>query len=787
MILNRFLIVSLLFLFSVSGLRGQYATHYGLWRSYLAHKNSYGVVWRDGIFYIASERGLVLYDRAEDTLVFMAKTEGLNGVFPSCIAYDPKHNYVLLGYKSGLIDIITEDMKIIPFYDIYINNSVTDKQINNIAVYDNLWIVSTNFGLVIIDGDKKEIRYNYFQIGANNKYTPVKDACYFNDTIYCLLNKRIFLAKNEGYKLALPSLWKNLDSLNSPSPGDAYFVESSKDFLVIGKGRWIYYRTKQDTAWRLRVYHEAIDPNTDTVAGPPNNIVYSYFSNSFIGGQYTRVVNFIPRNDSLIISGLIYTYGAYYGAGSDNRVNWVYIDNSAGPVYAWRLAHYAQDTIMKEYMYSNDIGDVKITGNHDFLYFIPQGRNGIHPTYRRGLFKLDFHTQKMTAYLDELEDMSFGPVRIYHDTLTNSLFVTTWWRGFYQFKDGKIIKKYTPYLYPMGSLNLQDSVTAFIKVSDVKRDQEGVLWATLFGANYNLVAFTPNDEVYNFAPTGNNKRYTDFVIDENNYKWIISENEGLVVFDDNRTPGDFSDDRTRLLSTGAGNGDLPINLVTAIAKDKDGAIWVGTPTGVRVFYNTASVFDGGTENDAVCPVLNYRCLLDETYINDILIDGANRKWFATDEGLYLIASDGTEELQHFTTLNSPLISDKILRLEVHNTTGELFMVTDAGMQSYTIEATEPFLPEQVKDSLYVFPNPIGINYTGPITIRGLVDNAIINITTINGNVIRKMKSFGGQAVWDGKDAYGNPLTPGVYLVFVTNARGEVKGVAKIAILDENDF
>ncbi len=784
---RRFSIIILLGLLLIPfRLLGQYATYYGLWRSYLAHKRAYGVVWRDDYFYIASERGLMLYNRAEDQPVFWAKTEGLHGVSPTCIAYDPKHNYVLLGYKNGTIDIITEDNEIIPFYDIYINKSIFDKQINNIAVYDNLWFVATNFGLVVINSDKREINYNYFQIGTNNKYNPVDDVCYFNDTIYCLINKRIFLAKNEGYKLALPSFWTNLDSLNSPSPGDAYFVESSDDFLVIGKGRWIYYRTKSDTAWRIRVYHDTVNPETDTVSGPPRNLVYSYFSNSFIGGQHTRVVNFEPQGDSLKITGLIYTYGADYGAGSKNKVNWIHIDG-AGPVYSWKLKHYAQDTLLKEYMYGNDVGDVKITGNYDYLYYIPPGRNGIHPTYNQGLYKLDFHSQKITDYSKELEDMGLAPLRLYYDTLTQSLFVTSWWKGFYQFKDGKMIKKYTPYLYPMGALTLQDSATAGIKVSDVKRDKEGVLWATIFRENYSLVAFTQDDKAYNFAPTGTDKRYTDFVIDENNYKWIISENEGLVVFDDNRTPEDPSDDRVRLLGTGVGNGDLPVNQITALAKDKDGAIWVGTTQGVRVFYNTASVFNGGQENDAICPVLAYRCLLDETYVHDILIDGANRKWFATEEGLYLIVPDGTEEVLHFTTQNSPLISDKVFRLELHQTTGEMFIVTDAGMQSYTIEATEPFQPEQVKDSLYVFPNPIGTNYSGPITIRGLIDNAVINITTINGNVIRKMRSFGGQAIWDGKDAYGNPLVPGVYLIFVTNARGEVKATTKIAILDDTDF
>lgn len=41
-------------------------------------------------------------------------------------------------------------------------------------------------------------------------------------------------------------------------------------------------------------------------------------------------------------------------------------------------------------------------------------------------------------------------------------------------------------------------------------------------------------------------------------------------------------------------------------------------------------------------------LLDGVSVNDIAIDGANRKWFGSStSGLYLTSSDGSEILEHF--------------------------------------------------------------------------------------------------------------------------------------------
>ena len=65
-----------------------------------------------------------------------------------------------------------------------------------------------------------------------------------------------------------------------------------------------------------------------------------------------------------------------------------------------------------------------------------------------------------------------------------------------------------------------------------------------------------------------------------------------MVFDDNRTIDDVSDDKWRMFRGGQGNGNLPSSDVLSIAKDRSGFIWVGTSNGIAVIQCIDQVFSG---------------------------------------------------------------------------------------------------------------------------------------------------------------------------------------------------
>jgi hypothetical protein len=175
-----------------------------------------------------------------------------------------------------------------------------------------------------------------------------------------------------------------------------------------------------------------------------------------------------------------------------------------------------------------------------------------------------------------------------------------------------------------------------------------------------------------------------------------------------------------------------------------------------------------------------RLLLSADVVTAICVDGANNKWFGTQNGgAYYTSADGIETIHHFNTANSPIPDDNILAISIIPNTGDVFFGTTKGIISYRGTATEG---SETYDELFVFPNPVKSDYDGPITIKGLVAGSIVKIADIAGNIVYEAKSTGGQLVWDGLNLNGNRVASGVYVVFASTEIGEQKSTTKILFL-----
>jgi hypothetical protein len=82
----------------------------------------------------------------------------------------------------------------------------------------------------------------------------------------------------------------------------------------------------------------------------------------------------------------------------------------------------------------------------------------------------------------------------------------------------------------------------------------------------------------------------------------------------------------------------------------------------------------------------------------------------------------------------------------------------------------------------VFPNPVPSGFSGTIAIKGLVANADVRITDINGQLVYRTKALGGQAVWNGLDYKGHRPQSGVYLIFSSDTQGEETHTGKVVFL-----
>jgi ligand-binding sensor domain-containing protein len=173
-------------------------------------------------------------------------------------------------------------------------------------------------------------------------------------------------------------------------------------------------------------------------------------------------------------------------------------------------------------------------------------------------------------------------------------------------------------------------------------------------------------------------------------------------------------------------------------------------------------------------------MLKTEIITAITVDGANRKWLGTfSSGAYLLSPDGTQLTRNYNEENSPILSNNITSIAVDNKSGDVWFGTARGVQSVRGDAVQG---EEKFKNVYTFPNPVKRDFSGNVTIMGLMGNSQIKITDISGNLVYETESSGGQASWDLKTYNGKRVATGVYLVFCASSDGTESCVTKMLII-----
>ena len=116
------------------------------------------------------------------------------------------------------------------------------------------------------------------------------------------------------------------------------------------------------------------------------------------------------------------------------------------------------------------------------------------------------------------------------------------------------------------------------------------------------------------------------------------------------------------------------------------------------------------------------------------------------------------------------------------TSNKVYVGTDLGLALYYSNSTPA---RKDYDDVYAYPNPVTPDYTGYITVTGLMDNSLVKITDSAGRVVHEARSDGGSIVWDGCDGSGSRVKSGVYFVFASSsASGSSQAaVTKIVVVN----
>jgi ligand-binding sensor domain-containing protein len=745
----------------------------GQWRDHLPYDKGIMVADAGDWVFSASESGLFRYHKTEGDIVRLSKVSGMSDIGYSAIAWSDDNNTLLVAYKNTNIDII-QDGSIINIPDIKDKPILGNKTIINIHIKDDLAYLATGFAIVVLDLIRHEVKGTYY-IGPEGAALNIFDITTSETKLFATTENGVYWASLSGVNLANFENWTRFSDipLGKYNAG-TWFNDRLYVNLEVDNGiDTIYYLQNQQWTTLDSGENETVNSLESS-----NGVLLVTLENG--------VAEYDGNNQQLRLAD---NYG--FGVAKPNHAftdadgtMWI-ADKNAGLIKHSENLTFEEITVNGPRGLSNT--DISVwdgrcyvsSGSLSSTWGVINNENGLY-TYKNnqwgnigpGSFP---QTSGFRDFIRVLVD-PFDSKRVY---------ASTWGRGLVEYYDDQFVASYDT-TYSVWNAN---NGSSNIRICGLAIDRNtGTLWVTRTEVERLLYAKETDGTWHSFdieavAPI----TLGDIAIDDSGQKWIVApRGTGLVVYNDNNSLAFADDDRSIKLTTGVGKGNLNSNDIFTIVADLDGEIWVGTNNGISVFYSPESLFDGGNFDSQQILVEQdgyVQYLLESEAVTDIVIDGANRKWIGTaNAGVFLMSEDGTEEVYHFTTENSPIFSNQITSLGVDQLSGEVFIGTDKGIISFRGDATWG-TSEFVNNDVYAYPNPVAPGYEGLIAIKGLVRDADIKISDAAGNVVFATTANGGQATWDGNKLTGGRAQSGVYLVFASNEDGKQTFVTKILFIN----
>ena len=742
----------------------------GSWKEYLPYRNAIGVCQSDNKIYCITGASMFSVDKDDYSMTHWSKINGLTDIGFSAIRLDPVNQVLVIAYSNSNIDLFRSN-GIINVSDIKRRTTVGDKSIYNISFHNNLAYLSCGFGIVVLDLSKNEI-YDTYHIGPGGTDIKVNQVLFYNNLIYAATAGGIYYADPSSPNLADFNNWHFIHS-SSGLPAKA--VQDLTGFngnLYAAMGDSLL--VQQDTSWSLVMKRHG--QFISSLAQGNSRLLINlqpYQSNS--GGLFLWSSN--GTLDSLVDPHIPYPEESLYDEA--HQIYWT-ADLYNG------LCQIKQGTY--ENLYPNgptstDVFDLNVANHQVMIAPGSLDGDGNYAYNHQGFFiRSDMNYWSIyNQYNTPALDTFFDFVTTTYNPVTHKNYFGSFGGGLVELGDDNTMKLYKSNSSLTQAVGDHDNY----RVHGLAADQDGNLWVSNAATPTCINVLKPDGTWKAFLPTLTvpEDATAQIVIDQNNYKWIVlARSHGILVFDSGADPDNTSDDHYRLLTTGVGSGNLPSNAVNCLAVDKNGTIWVGTDAGVAVFYCASNIFSSGgcdAQQILVKTDAYYGYLLFTENVTSIAVDGADRKWIGTGSGVYEMSEDGTQQLQHLTTDNSPLFSNNIDDICIDGETGEVYIGTDKGLMVYRGDATE------AKDndcSAHVFPNPVREDYSGDIAISNLPYNCEVIITDVSGHLVYKTTSHGGQANWNGTTAAGNRVSTGVYYVFAADNAGTTGCVTKVLVV-----
>lgn len=745
----------------------------GSWQTHMAYTNTTQITQSNEKVYGISGGALYSILKTDHIIETYSKMYGLNDNGIHFIEYSHEQDVLFIAYDNSNIDLLSDDGSVVNIADLYRKSMNGSKKINDICFEKNMAYIACDFGIVTLDVDKLEFAETYI-IGDNGDATQVLNVEILKDSIFALTTNNILTASLKSNLLNYQN-WEKLQNPNAMTENRKMVIADNSLYLLKKDNTLYKYSNGEWKNYESNIKNISYNDGILFIANTDNQL-------SAIEGDDTEIVT---KNGS---------FGIY-----DEKTNIIwYIAN--GEVYSYNRENNSRNGFVPNGPFSNTSWRLKYANGR--IFSVPGGRweaNYCTPVslsfYEDGMwhnystYYFVQHTETVKNCID-LVDIAINP-----NDKTN-FWAASYGLGIYEFRNDQLYKFHhcgnsglkpvileDPYNYTRtdgmafdskGNLWILNNAGSLIKVIDSNGEYHNM--------NFNITASTPQDIVI-----CNRNENQKFVLIPRHTK---TNNSILFSFDDNGTLDNLYDDKSVSLKKVYDQDNKEINfygenLLRCITQDKNGVVWIGTTSGIFLINNPKKVFDNDFKahrikiprNDGT-NLADY--LLGTEEIKAIAVDGANRKWIGTaSSGVYLISEDGLETIHHFTAENSPLLSNAIQSIAINEKTGEVFFGTGSGLISYQSDAIEG---GNRFENVHAYPNPVRPEYSGVITITGLVADTQVRITDVNGNLVYETISNGGVATWDGCGISGERVTTGVYFAQCVSPNGKYKHITKILVV-----
>ena len=720
------------------------------WKNFANMKAVADVHFSGGNIWAATDGGVFKFSPADNSFRTLTKADGLQGITLTSITSDP-NGRIWFGSNRGILDVFdetTDNFRVI--LDIANSNQV-NKRINYLVNISDTIIVSTDFGVSLIDANSFLFFDTFFKFGNFSTNTRVNYANKYG-LFYVCTDEGIAIQKPEATNLSAPESW-NVFTTSDGLPSNKVLK------AVVFQGEIIAATEKGFAKFNGTNWEPFISPFDNKLIPDMNVSGDSLF---FIAENKLFLYN------NGIISELL---NPENGLSRFERNN----DGSFAGATSGGAAYITTDLnvsyLIPNGPASNQFPSIAVDNKGVFWSASGKDNTGV------GFYRFD----KSTWTNFNVENTPQLPDDDIYRVFTSSdgfTYFGTWGYGFIK-TDGKIFEVFNRENSGMQGIPENPD---FLVVTGFGKDSKQNLWILNFAAvdRRTLSMLTPDSTWHHFIiPAAQNRflaQHFNLAVDPYDTKWFSSgdnDRQGLFYFNEMKTD-DVSDDRSEFISSANG---LNTNDVRAVVVDKRGDVWVGTALGVNVISNTSSVTSSGGALLRVSSVFSLR----QQSINAIAVDPLNQKWVGTNQGLLLVNSDGSRLIAALDSKNSPLLSDRIISLAIDADAGIVYVGTDKGLSSFETPFTKP---KESFDKLFVYPNPYVVSDgANLLTIDGLIKDTDIKILTIDGSLVSEFSSPGGRtAFWDGRDMDGNIVNSGVYLIVAFDREGNNVITGKVAVL-----